>query len=88
MFRGTRDQAMAHGLWAREEIDLSYLNVPDINALLLMADYRGLDAHTAWWTQLQPPEECLRLCFVTEGGRSIVDQVKDLTEVCLLQCSC
>lgn len=82
-YRGTRDQAMQLAHWLRDEVDLSYLNLPDINAMLKMADYRDLDKHFPAWRILQPPAACFADVFATSEGIDILEQIKILREVCL-----
>lgn len=72
---------MVHAHWKREEVDLSYLNLPDINAMLLMGDFRGLERHNPVWTLLPPPERCLELLFVTAEGVTIQQQIVNCLQV-------
>ena len=77
---------MTHGHWARQDIDLSYLNAPDINTMLLVAGFSDLSKHYLAWSTLPPPQCCLDKLFVTQDGTTIQQQIAALTEVCVLSC--
>jgi hypothetical protein len=79
---------MTHAKWLRQEIDLSYLNQPDINALVLMADFRGIDRHFQTWGTLLPPPSCVERLFVTQEGKTITQQIRDLEQVSTACCPC
>ena len=79
--RGTRDQALAHALWLRDDIDLSYLNGPDLMAMLLMADYRSMTEHHHIWGLLPPPTSCMDKLFVTAAGVTVQQQLEKLLQV-------
>lgn len=79
--RGTREQAMVHGHWARQDADLSYMNQPAITTMLLVAGFSSLTTHFLSWAQLAPPASCLDKMFVTPDGVTIDQQVDKLTQV-------
>lgn len=72
---------MTHGHWARQDIDLSYLNSPNINTILLVAGFASLHRHYMSWTTLPPPRYCLNRLFITPEGKPIQQQIDTLTEV-------
>lgn len=78
---------MVHGGWARQDVDLSYLNAPNINTLVLVAGFDGIGKYFRSWGMLMPPEACLRRLFTTPNGVTIQQQIERLTEVCRMPCS-
>lgn len=79
--RGSRELAKTHCHWNRQDVDLSYLNGPDINAMVLQGGYNDIHGHYQAWSHLLPPEECLQKLFVTKDGMSIQQQIDVLVEV-------
>lgn len=79
--RGTREQAMVHGHWARQDADMSYMNQPAITTMLLVAGFSSLSTHNLAWAMLPPPASCLAKLFVTPDGVTIAQQVEKLTQV-------
>lgn len=79
--RGSREQAMVHGHWARQDADLSYMNQPQISTMLLVAGFTSLNTHYLSWGHLEPPQYCMDRLFVTPDGVTIDEQIQKLTEV-------
>lgn len=80
--RGSRDLAKKHCHWLVEEMDLSYLNGPDIAAMLYEAGFQGgVSEYVNFWTILQPPQECIDLLFVNKQGQPMWKVVEALIEV-------
>lgn len=73
--------AKRHCHWLQEQMDLSYLNGPDINALAIEADWQGIDKVMICWAVLQPPVECIELLFPRLDGHSILGIIDILTKV-------
>jgi hypothetical protein len=74
--------AMAHAHWLRQDVDLSYLNIPNIQTLLLVAGFIGIRQHYLCWALEKPPEECLNRMFVRPDGTTLRAQLIERREVC------
>lgn len=81
MRRGSRELAKTHCGWNKADVDLSYLNGPDINALVLEAGYQDVNSYFQSWSILPPPQECLDQLFINKAGLNIQSQIRALTEV-------
>lgn len=73
--------AEALAKWNLKQVDLSYLNGPDINAMGLQGGHRNIDSYIVNWSHILPPVECLEKLFVTKDGLSIQEVIQQLTEV-------
>lgn len=73
--------AKRHCHWLQDQMDLSYLNGPDINALAIEADWKDIDTVMICWAVLRPPVECIELLFPRLHGHSILSIIETLTEV-------
>jgi hypothetical protein len=78
---GSRDLAKRHCHWLQEQLDLSYLNGPEILAMVLEADYEGIDKVQQIWSIIEPPQECILLMFPKVNGLTMVEVIEELRKV-------
>lgn len=79
--RGTREQAMMLAHWLRQDVDLSYINIPAIGTLLLVAGFTGIHAHYLCWAVEKVPDECLDMVMRRPDGTTLRAQIARRMEV-------
>jgi hypothetical protein len=70
---------LAH--WLRQDVDLSYINVPYITTLLLVAGFADLRKHYLCWALEPVPDEVLDMVCQRPDGKTLRAQLRDRFEV-------
>jgi hypothetical protein len=79
---------LAH--WLRQDVDLSYINIPNISTLLLVAGFAGVRAHQLCWAIEEPPQECMDMLLTRPDGTTLRQQLRqrELVSPCVSRLEC
>lgn len=79
---GAKDMVRGVGGWCRDHMEMSYLNLPDIMALMILGDYpQDLDKHDLLRATEEPPETLIQMIFKHQGGKTMDDVINQIKQV-------